>query len=268
MRSSRKKNTPFAPGVPKADFLPDSLRNKRAIAKSLRRLREVVIASALVCVTVYIFATVISLGSAGLITLEQDRVQRLVADQGKYKDIRTMLSKISQIEAVRIVALAPEVMWADFFASLQATLPAGSSTQSITIVARSTMENSSTPKVALKGESVATVTLVVLLPSLSSIEQWVKSLESISGVADVTLNSASSTPQGYQANVSLSLTSKALANRYLIAASASATATPSPTPTPSSSIVTPTPTPSSSIVTPTPTASSLSPSSTAKPVAP
>jgi Tfp pilus assembly protein PilN len=216
MRKSDSSSEVLALGaVPRVHLLPREVEATQR-GKALRRGLVFALVGVFVLVLAGIAAATVSLvGANAALTSEQSRTAGLLVQQKKFGSVTSVQGQVLDIKAAEILGAKDEIAWADYFAQIQATLPAGMSTTSIqaALVPAATQAIPGTNP--LVGVHVATVTIAVESPQ-ATISDWLDSLAKLNGFVDATPGTVQfNTSTGrYDVNVVMHVSDKALANRF------------------------------------------------------
>lgn len=224
-------------GAPRANLLPPEIILKRTQLKTRRGLRVgvlfVAIAVAAGCLGSVAFATAaqVQLGTA---TATRDA---LVLKQTEYTEVTQVIGTIETIGAGQQVGASTEIAWKNYLTSLQATLPAGVTLESVQITSGTPMSAFGQATGPLQGDRVASLQLSATSSTFFSIPDWLRSLATLEGYVDANPGSVTNTGTAYTAEILLHINADAFSLRYDPAtvaereAAAPAPAAPSETPT-------------------------------------
>ena len=139
----------------------------------------------------------------------------LLAQQSKYRPVTTVQTQVNDIRVMQPIAASGEILWEPFAASVQATLPSGTTITGID-ARLETAATVAAVSVPLQGVHVATVTITANSPQ-APISNWLDNLASIKGFVDATPGSVALDPQTgrYIVTVTLHVNTSALADRFV-----------------------------------------------------
>jgi cytoskeletal protein RodZ len=214
-KSETRANSLIVGGEPRVKLLPREVVERKK-AKALKRRLLVAVLGVIVIVAAGIAIATVSMTSANASLLAAHaQTASLLQQQAKYSEVTKIKSDAASIQASQKLATAQEISWQPYIASIEATLPAGSSITSITAGIDSPFTATTAPPVPLQGPRIATVSLTVSMPQ-GSIAGWLQSLPSLKGYVDATPDSVSLTVAGtYVVAATIHVNSDALANRFV-----------------------------------------------------
>lgn len=201
-------------GEPRIDFLPPEVKAGKQARKTRRSLIGLVIIVLVACAGGYVFATSLAVQSQAALVAEQARTQSLLTEQAKYAEARTAANQLAAARDARLVGTASEILWKAYLEELNATLPAGMVITVASIDSASATEQRPAPSVPLQGDSVATLSVTAIAPTLPLIADWVDNLQALRGFADVWVSPAQLEDAGYQVEIRLNVNSEALEKRF------------------------------------------------------
>lgn len=212
-------------GEPRIDFLPPEVKSRNAARKSRRSLAALVVIVLVACAAGYVFATTLAVQSQAMLAEEQAHTRELLAEQAKYSEVRTVTSATAAVENARIVGSATEVVWADYLAELQASLPAGATIETFTVDSQAAFEAVPEASVPLQHSRVATIAFTVRVSSLPVADALLVSVRELNGYAGAAFSTIGLEDGTYLANGVLLVNSDALAKRFFEPAEADSEAT-------------------------------------------
>ncbi|MHA6693289.1 hypothetical protein [Homoserinimonas sp. A520] len=201
-------------GEPRIDFLPPEIKAAKQARKSRRVLLALVVLVMVLCAGGYVFATTLALQSQERLAAEQSRTQELLQEQLKYSDARAAANQLAVVEDARLVGSAAEVLWREYLAAVQGTVPAGVSITTFTVDSVSAFEVPPELTVPLQTKRVASLSLSAASPGLAEIDQWMVALRGLRGYADSTVTSITLQEGVYMANVVLNVNADAFERRF------------------------------------------------------
>jgi Tfp pilus assembly protein PilN len=194
--SGRKSNTLVLGGRPQVDLLPVAEREAIRRRPVVRRLISGVITVALLVIAAVVAANIFVVSVNEQVEAEQFRSQELLAQQLEFTEVAQMRGALAEAEAARGVATATEIDWQALLAEIRAALPDGVSLESVN--ARVTTPGSlgstqadllnpdgTTGPQPLREDSVASIRIIALSPTVPEVEVWLDRLESVTGFAGI-----------------------------------------------------------------------------------
>jgi hypothetical protein len=168
----------------------------------------------------YGLATLSLTAAQAQLAAAQSTTAQLITEQGKYGAVTKVNADINSILQSQKTATSQEIIWSDYLATLESTLPAGASITAGTAVIDSPLSSptgsAATTTAPLQGPRIATLTATVLIPQ-SEIPGWLNTLPALKGFVDATPNSVTSSGAGpniYQLAVTIHLNADAVSNRF------------------------------------------------------
>lgn len=201
-------------GEPRIDFLPPEIKARNLARRSRRVLIAMVLIVVLVCAGGYGFATSLAVQSHDKLVQAQAETSRLIAEQGKYIEARTVTGSITSVENARLIGSATEILWADYLSELQSSLPSGAIVETFTVDSQPAFEGSPEVSVPLQRSRVANIIFTVRVPSLPVVDTLLVNLREMTGYADAYVASIALEEDSYLANVSLNVNAEAFEKRF------------------------------------------------------
>jgi len=202
-------------GEPRIDLLPPEIKAAKQAGKSRRLLGTLVILVVLLCGGGYAFATSLAIQSQERLVAEQARTEQLLQEQLQYAEARAAANQLAAAEDARLVASSTEILWREYLASIQGTLPEGVVITAYTVDSISAYEVAPELTVPLQQARVATLSLTASSPGLVQIDQWLVALRALRGHADSTVTAITLQEGGvYTANVTLNVNADAFEKRF------------------------------------------------------
>ena len=177
-------------GEPRVDFLPQEIKQKKIDRKSRRSLISLVILVVAICIAGYAFAAFSAVQAQIQLDAARARTQTLLEQQGQYAEARSTATELDTARAAALAGSATEILWKEFIAELQKTLPKETYISTFSIDSQNALEPAPELSVPLENDRVTTVTFSVVTPSLTSAEALLKKLEELPGFADAAISSA------------------------------------------------------------------------------
>jgi hypothetical protein len=216
MSGDAGKDTLVIGGEPRVDLLPFEVRKERK-AKVMRRRLGLGVVGVLVIVLVGSgAATALSMQAQTRLSDEQSRTADLLAQQSKYISVRKVQDQVTLVRAAQQVGASTEIDWKKYLESVQSTLPAGVTIDSVTVDSASPLAIYDQPTAPLQGARVATVSFTATSAVLPDVPTWLKALAQLPGYADAlpssaTLDQASKT---YKVNITMHINDAAFSKRF------------------------------------------------------
>lgn len=212
----REEGTPglVVGGIPRIDLLPPEV-HQRIRARKVRRGLGMLVVAVVVAVGGGTAAAMLNAAaSEAALDEAQARTQELLAQQVEFMEVTQLANTKAAIEQALLVGSSTEILWPEYLAAVNATLPPGTAISSLTVTGSSPIALVPQPSLPLQVPRVATVQLSVAAPDLATVSAWISRLPELPGFADATLASIEPAEAGVRANVTLNITHEAFANRY------------------------------------------------------
>ncbi|TFD55426.1 hypothetical protein E3T55_01045 [Cryobacterium frigoriphilum] len=203
-------------GEPRVDLLPPEIRAERRERLRRRRLGIGVIGVVVVTLLGVGAANFVASTAQGRLESEQARTVALVAEQGKYADIREMQTQVELARAAQRVGASTEIDWRDYLQQVQATLPGGVAIETVDVDSASPLTAYTQATAPLQGARLATVQFTATSLVLPDVPTWLRALATLPGFADalpgsVTRDDASG---AYTVTITMHINDEALAQRF------------------------------------------------------
>lgn len=183
--SGTRDSTLVLGGVPRADLLPQEVRDAQRGKALIRKLLAALVGIVLIVLGGYAYGTVRSVTASAMLEVERARTNELLAEQLTYADARRVDTQITDAIIAREAGMATEIDWESYLREIDATTPTGIELTSITIDSISPAESSVVPEAPLQDESVATLTINATSLTVPDVETWLDELEALTGFAGV-----------------------------------------------------------------------------------
>jgi len=203
-------------GLPRIDFLPLEVKQRKANRRSRRSLVFLVLAVVAVCITGYVFSAGVAVSSQAELDSARAETARLLAEQGKYSEANSVASNRDAAINAAKVGSATEVLWKPYLADLMKVLPSDAKLSAITVNSQSSLELAPVSNVLLEKPRVATINFTVTSDSLTEAGQIVERLKKLRGFADATVTEFAMDEEGVMtATAVLNVNSDAFERRLL-----------------------------------------------------
>lgn len=202
-------------GPPRAELLPPEVA-QGVKARALRRtLVALVILVVGVTVAGVLGATGISVGSAALLSVEEQKGGELIAQQAKYAEVRQLTAMIGKAEEGLELGSSTELRWKAYLGEIQASLPAGTIITEIKTSIATPLAPFTLPTVPLQGDRVAELAFTGTSVSLPEVEVWLDGLRTLTGFVDATPGTVELKDGGYyEVKVVMHVNSEIFTNPY------------------------------------------------------
>jgi hypothetical protein len=209
--------------APRANLLPPEFMQEAALRRQRRSLGSLAVLAIIVVALAYGYATFGAAASAQHYKDALAETDSLLSQQKEYSDVSSMQGRIAAIKAAQIVGAAPEINWKSYLELVRASLPSGTSmntigAKSVAPGAVGTASNS-----PLQGDSICTLDFVVDSKTLPDVSAWIDNLALLPGFADAVASSIAKLDNGsYTVTVTMHVNAGALSHRFDADAAATA----------------------------------------------
>ena len=217
MSRDRKGDALVIGGEPSVDLLPPEVKKDRA-AKVVRRRLGLGVIGVLAIMIVGTGASVaLALQAQGQLAAEQELTPALVAEQGKYVEVRSVQREVDLVQAAQQVGVSTEIDWKQYLESVQAILPASVTIEAVAVDSASPLAIYVQPTAPLQGARVATVSFTATSLILPDVPTWLDSLATLPGFADALPGSVTLEPETgvYKVEIVMHVNDAAFAQRFV-----------------------------------------------------
>lgn len=199
------------------NLLPQQVRDKRRLSSARRLLGLGLVGLLALGVVGYGAAFYQGIDAADQLDAAQAQSAQLAAEENKYAEVPQIKLKTAQVEAARIAATTDtEILWQPVLASFAASLPSGTTVQTLTVQPTEATSALADP-LAIAG--VATLQFTARSETVPDVAAWMDSLAAVPGFTDVRVTAATqSTNESstyYDVQGTLQLSSTLLAHRFV-----------------------------------------------------
>ncbi|MBU4215054.1 MAG: PilN domain-containing protein [Actinobacteria bacterium] len=217
----RRPKPAGAPGrvpLPRAqvNLLPQHVRDARRVGAARRLLGLGLIG--LLALGAVGYGAVVYEGhdAADQLAAAQTESARLAAEENKYAEVPQVKAKAAQVKVARIAATSlSEILWQPVLASFTASLPSGTTVQTLTV---KLSEPTTTKADPLAVSGVASLQFTARSETVPDVAAWMDSLAAVPGFTDVRISAATQADdQGhtyYDVQGTLQLSDALLAHRF------------------------------------------------------
>lgn len=203
-------------GPPRANLLPPEV-GAAAKGRAMRRnATALVVLAVLIVVGAYAGATALALSAQGQLDAANARTQELIAEQGKYVEVRRVTSMLETATAAQKVGTSTEIDWKAYLVAIEGSLPAGTLVTNFVAETSTPFTAFAAPTVPLQGDRIGELKFTATSPSLPDVGAWLVALEGLDGYVDaspgsVTLNADTVT---YEVTITMHVNQDALLLRF------------------------------------------------------
>ncbi|MGO4691325.1 hypothetical protein [Glaciibacter sp. 2TAF33] len=216
MSKTVKDDTLVVGGEPRVDLLPLEVRKERKAKVMRRRLGLGVVGVLLLMVLAAGGATLLSAQAQLRLLVEQSRTAELLAEQGKYIEVRKVQDQVGLVQAAQQVGVSTEIDWKKYLEAVQATLPASVTIDAVTVDSASPLAIYDQPTAPLQGSRVATMSFTAKSATLPDVPTWLTALATLPGYADALPGSVNldATTGEYTVNITMHVNDAAFSKRF------------------------------------------------------
>ena len=203
-------------GPPQANLLPPEV-GLAAKSRAMRRnATGLIVLAVLLVVAAYGGISVLALAAQGQLDTATARTQQLVAEQGKYSEVKQVTTMLEAAGAAQQVGTSTEIDWEAYLTDIQNSLPAGTLVTNVVAETATPITPFAQPSVPLQGDRIGELRFTATSTSLPDVEQWLDALAKLSGYVDaspgsVTLNTDA---KNYEVTITMHVNKDALLLRF------------------------------------------------------
>lgn len=216
MSRSKRSESLMIGGEPRVDLLPPEVR----AARQGKRMRSSLVFGVIGLAVIVVLATggtsLLALDAQVQLAAEQGRTGVLLAQQGKFLDVRKVQDQVKLVQAAQQVGVSTEIDWKAYLNSVQATLPANVTIDTVTVDSASPLAIYAQPTAPLQGARVATLTFSAKSPALPQVPVWLDALATLPGFADAVPGTVTLDPTlgVYTVNITMHINEAAFDKRF------------------------------------------------------
>ncbi len=203
-------------GPPQANLLPPEV-GIAAKGRALRRnATALIVLTVLIVLASYGGVAVLALNAENQLESANNRTQELIAEQGKYAEVRQVTTMLQTAEAAQRVGTSTEIDWKAYLTEIQNSLPAGTLVTNVSAETATPVTAFAPPSAPLQGDRIGELRFTATSSSLPDVEKWLDALAKLDGFVDaspgsVTLNSDATT---YEVTITMHVNKDALLLRF------------------------------------------------------
>jgi hypothetical protein len=215
MANTRSDQRIIVGGVPRAELLPPEIKLEEKGRAQRRLLGFVVVLVLAVMAGGYVLTVLVAETSKQRLATSSAYTDELLAKQAEFVKVRQLAAQVQASKDAATIGMATDIDWTDYLELVDATI-----TQSGAIILSSTL-NAETPIVplalptsSLEQPRVAEYVLVVTTPEYPIYSSWLDALAKLPAFADATITNIKLETTGYEATLTLHISSEAFTNRF------------------------------------------------------
>ena len=202
-------------GSPRVHLLPPEVGDRKRGASIRRAVVMSVVGALVISGAGYAYASWLAIEATAKYDVARDETTALLAEQGKYSDLRNLRTAQQTLTDARQAGAVTEIDWNAFYSRVVPTLPAGLTITSFVIDSGSPTEERLVTGVPGVSPGVAKVTFVANSTSLVAAQFWVGSLKTLPEYGGSSISSITRDDAGrISVTVEMNLTDQALSNRF------------------------------------------------------
>jgi hypothetical protein len=202
-------------GSPRVHLLPPEVGDRKRGASIRRAVVMSVVGALVISGAGYAYASWLAIEATARYDVARGETTALLAEQGKYSDLRNLRTAQQTLTDARQVGALTEIDWDAFYSRIVPTLPAGMTVTSFVIDSGSPTEETVVSAVPGVSSGVAKVTFVANTTSLATAQAWVSSLKALPEYGGSNISSITRDDAGQIAvTVEMILTDEALSKRF------------------------------------------------------
>jgi len=199
-------------GAPlRADFLPESIKVRKANERSQRGMVRSIVAVTLICAGVYVGMTMAENSATEAMQNENVKLSTAMAQQTKYQQLNLTLAGLKLHSYANTVIHYDQVNWSQVVGQLSAGLPSGAELSSVSL---NSLTTSSADQAAVPlnyaGES-ASLNVAISVGNLREVASWMDYLPRVTGYQDAKLISVAINKTGYTAQLNITMNENVIA---------------------------------------------------------
>jgi Tfp pilus assembly protein PilN len=203
-------------GPARANLLPPEV-GAAAQGRVMRRNAILLIVLAvLVVIAGYAGASVLAISAQSQLDAANQRTQELVAEQGKYVEVKQVTTMLAASAAAQQVGMSTEIDWKAYLTDIQNSLPAGTQITNFVAETATPLVAFNQPSVPLQGDRIGELTFTATSKSLPEVEKWLQALSRLYGYVDAAPGSISLNGDAkvYQVTITMHINQDALLDRF------------------------------------------------------
>jgi len=212
-------------GTPRAELLPPELKQEERARGTRRALGGLVIVVVIVVGAAYVLSAVVAEASAQRLAAANASSAQLLAEQGKYIEVRQLAAQVKASEDARKIGMATDVDWMGYLSEIDARVrAAGATVTSFQVTASTPLSPLPEGLVALEGPRQLELKYIGSSTTYPILADWLDSFEELDGFVDLNINSIKLEAGVYTFDMSLHVDERAFSYLYVDDPTAEATA--------------------------------------------
>lgn len=220
-RTKKAARSAVPPPLPQVNLLPPSVLAARHVRAARRLLGMALVGVVVLGGVGFGFAELDKVNAQHDLTVAQDTAATLAHKAKAYAEVPRVKQESAQVSEARVDATTTEILWQPVLSSFGATLPSGTTIESLTVAASSGTSGTATQTDPLAIATVATLQFTARSQTVPDVAAWMDALSAVKGFADVQISQASlnqgqtgSTGSYYEVQGTVGLTDALEAHRF------------------------------------------------------
>lgn len=203
-------------GAPQANLLPPEVGI--AARGRVQRRNAILLVGLVVVIVVAAYAggSVLALTAQVQLDAANQRTQALVAEQGKYAQVKQVTTMLTTSAAAEQVGTSTEIDWKAYLNDIQNSLPVGTLVTNVVAETATPLATFAQPAVPLQGDRIGELKFTATSTSLPDVEIWLDALAKLPGYVDASPGSItlSNEAKTYQVTITMHVNQDALLLRF------------------------------------------------------
>jgi len=171
--------------VARVNLLPPEIEGAKRASRARAGIVGLAITAVLLVVAAIGVTVVLAAAAQARLFGAQDETIQILQQQNEFIEVRTLAQQVETVKAAQLTGALTEIEMQALIRAVDATLPAGVLVSSFAIDSGSPIEDFPPTSSPLEQARVATLLMTAAIPNLEAIQQWVVSLKTLTGFADV-----------------------------------------------------------------------------------
>ena len=203
-------------GPPQANLLPPEVGIAAKGRVMRRNATGLIVLVVLAVIAAYAGASVLALASQVQLDAANARTQKLVAEQGKYLEVKQVTSMLETATAAQKVGTSTEIDWKAYLTDIQKSLPAGTLVTNVSAETATPVTAFTPPTAPLQGDRIGELKFTATSTSLPDVEKWLDALAKLPGYVDASPGSVSLNKEAktYEVTITMHVNQDALLLRF------------------------------------------------------
>jgi Tfp pilus assembly protein PilN len=176
--------------VPRVNLLPPEIMERRRFRRVQWRLALIIVLVVAVVVGATVWSQLQVQQARDDLTVTQNRTDELQREQSQYAQVPLTLAAVDQATSARAEAMGGDVLWYRFLNDVALSMPSTVALSTMTVtLSDSAAESTATDPLTTPG--IGSVSITGTAGDYPAVAAWMESVADVTGVASVTLQTAS-----------------------------------------------------------------------------